>query len=832
MKQLKRSICWLLTLAMLLTWLPMAAVATEPEEPTETQAAEETAAPTEAVEETEAPTEAPEETESPTEVAEVETDPAISVVSDTDSYEEFSCGESKTITLEAGEDAQYSFTPTEDGTYVLYMPEGDYGENNGNGYRKDFSLSAKENGRTISDSPYRVADYEYASFEAKAGHTYCLELSNNWGARVEITGTVTLAKYTPPTSVKLEKTSGHIVDGMSFELTCMPAGGSLPFVIEEVVWTISDESVVSLYYDFDSYAGFDGESVGIATITATLSSGVSATYEAVVVEKKDYNILNENKNGYVKLQSDGTLVVQTNAPAEKFDYAYCDGDIPAKYCTVTESDKGAVITISAEYLATLENGEYWLGLYFNDGRVSTSFIKGTKYDIIGNWVDFIYGSGESLSFQVDAPCAELKSIDIFGYGSYGVVDKTLSPEHYTVTASGDATAVTLKAEYLEPLSLGYYDLGLQFENGFAEFTFYVNPIPRHVLNKVDGLVSLGSDGSLTIETDIPYNLFDWATLDADGTTSDLFTASASEKGTTVTLSAEHLKTLTPGYHWVNVYYISEIDGEQIHGAVINAYFAVGTKYEVTDGDYSVAIIGSDDTVTFKINAPLEKFSGITLYSEEIPKKYYTATASGSSTVITLSAEYLATLDEDYYYYVNCLYVYFTDGFAVAWFYLMEEPEYEFFDDSEDEVVSGSSDALEVHIDAPLEKFDSVTVDGNDVPSKYYTLTKGSTIITFAPEYLATLSTGTHMITAYFDDGYAYAKFEVQDKADYTLGDINGDGKINGKDGVLLAQYLAEWNVTIDMDAADVNGDGKVNGKDGVLLAQYLAEWNVTLGKQA
>jgi len=62
----------------------------------------------------------------------------------------------------------------------------------------------------------------------------------------------------------------------------------------------------------------------------------------------------------------------------------------------------------------------------------------------------------------------------------------------------------------------------------------------------------------------------------------------------------------------------------------------------------------------------------------------------------------------------------------------------------------------------------------------------------------------------------------------TPGDSNGDGKVNGKDGVLLAQYLAEWDVAVDLNAADVNGDGKVNGKDGVLLAQYLAEWDVTL----
>lgn len=61
------------------------------------------------------------------------------------------------------------------------------------------------------------------------------------------------------------------------------------------------------------------------------------------------------------------------------------------------------------------------------------------------------------------------------------------------------------------------------------------------------------------------------------------------------------------------------------------------------------------------------------------------------------------------------------------------------------------------------------------------------------------------------------------------GDINGDGKINTKDAVLLAQYLAKWEVTLDTYAADCNGDGAVEVKDAVLLAQYLALWDVTLG---
>ena len=61
------------------------------------------------------------------------------------------------------------------------------------------------------------------------------------------------------------------------------------------------------------------------------------------------------------------------------------------------------------------------------------------------------------------------------------------------------------------------------------------------------------------------------------------------------------------------------------------------------------------------------------------------------------------------------------------------------------------------------------------------------------------------------------------------GDTNGDGVINAKDSVLLAQHLASWDVNIDVSAADCNGDGTVNAKDAVLLAQYLANWDVTLG---
>lgn len=60
------------------------------------------------------------------------------------------------------------------------------------------------------------------------------------------------------------------------------------------------------------------------------------------------------------------------------------------------------------------------------------------------------------------------------------------------------------------------------------------------------------------------------------------------------------------------------------------------------------------------------------------------------------------------------------------------------------------------------------------------------------------------------------------------GDLDGDGKVTLKDGLLIKQHLAEWNVKINESNADVDGDGKVTLKDAILLCQYLANWKVTL----
>lgn len=74
-----------------------------------------------------------------------------------------------------------------------------------------------------------------------------------------------------------------------------------------------------------------------------------------------------------------------------------------------------------------------------------------------------------------------------------------------------------------------------------------------------------------------------------------------------------------------------------------------------------------------------------------------------------------------------------------------------------------------------------------------------------------------------------AEEEIIPRLGILCGDLDGNGRVNSLDLILLRQHLAGWDVTVDMAAADVNGNGTVNSLDLILLRQHLAGWDVTLG---
>ncbi len=133
--------------------------------------------------------------------------------------------------------------------------------------------------------------------------------------------------------------------------------------------------------------------------------------------------------------------------------------------------------------------------------------------------------------------------------------------------------------------------------------------------------------------------------------------------------------------------------------------------------------------------------------------------------------------------------------------------------------------LTIRADGDFSKFESVAVDGLMIDPANYTVSEGSTIVTFTAEYLSTLEPREHSVTVFFTDGVASTTLTI---LAYVPGDINSDGTVNNKDVTRLFQYLSDWDVNVNEAALDVNADGAVNNKDLTRLFQYLSDWDVEI----
>lgn len=97
-----------------------------------------------------------------------------------------------------------------------------------------------------------------------------------------------------------------------------------------------------------------------------------------------------------------------------------------------------------------------------------------------------------------------------------------------------------------------------------------------------------------------------------------------------------------------------------------------------------------------------------------------------------------------------------------------------------------------------------------------------------------LTVGEHLlkvdtVTDTMSFSYTY-RVRVDSDGRITVGVIPGDVDLNGyanlSDVARLMQYIAKWDVSVELDAADVNGDGAVNLSDVARLMKHVAKWDV------
>lgn len=91
--------------------------------------------------------------------------------------------------------------------------------------------------------------------------------------------------------------------------------------------------------------------------------------------------------------------------------------------------------------------------------------------------------------------------------------------------------------------------------------------------------------------------------------------------------------------------------------------------------------------------------------------------------------------------------------------------YDILDGAGSSWTQNTDGSLAIRGSGEVSKFREVNVDGVTVDPVNYTVTEGSTIITFKPEYLKSLSAGNHSFELVWTDGTAATNFTVAENAD-------------------------------------------------------------------
>lgn len=320
------------------------------------------------------------------------------------------------------ERAEYTFTPAEAGTYVIYSTGGE-------GYIDVYS----------GDSV--VAWGDRAVFQAEANEVFNVLLYPSGE-----TDTFKAEKAVAPTSISLSETSwtGYVGTYQEFELTYAPVNGYSPISTVEV----SDEAIVSAGV-YDNWVGVDLNAAGAASVTVTTANGKSATVQ-VTVKSAEQLKLNETKTAAF---ADGQQVVYTFTPAKTgvytFKFTGSENSYMSLDCddTFEHLDGGISFKAEANVPVRLTARAYYEDTY------SVTVSEGNQPEAISfteNTPDVVYVGQDVIWFEV-----ETETEDAY----IGQVEWTVSDSAY-LSIDGYGTEA-----WATPLKAGTVTVKATAENG-------------------------------------------------------------------------------------------------------------------------------------------------------------------------------------------------------------------------------------------------------------------------------------------------------------------------------------------------------------------------------
>ena len=98
----------------------------------------------------------------------------------------------------------------------------------------------------------------------------------------------------------------------------------------------------------------------------------------------------------------------------------------------------------------------------------------------------------------------------------------------------------------------------------------------------------------------------------------------------------------------------------------------------------------------------------------------------------------------------------------------EPVEFDVLDGITDDYVLADGGDLTFRIDADIDTFQRLLVDGEEVSSEQYSVKSGSTIITIKESFMKTLDAGQHKVRSEFDEGFAEVKFNIVERTEYLI----------------------------------------------------------------